>query len=374
MNITDRIVRSASIENMADENGTVNIDTLSRLYKNISARIIITGFTAVSENGRAMQKLQAGIYNDTQENAWKELVEKLKKETPDKQLIIQLAHTGRQTTRANAVGASNKICTYFRNIVKPLTTEEAEAVINDFAYAALRAQRAGFDGCQVHAAHGYLIHQFLSKHTNNRNDIYEDGTLFLEKILKKIRYACGDNFQIWIKVSAEDDTGWDVQSTIETLIRVEKYLDNIEVSYGTMEYALNIIRGGFPADIVFKVNPLFNSFPQIIKYLAKLLLIPRYKKIFKPFTYNYNLEFAKEIKKNVKTSITVVGGIRKLDDIEMILNSGMDYVSMSRPFICEPDLVNKIKCGQWSESKCTNCNLCTIYCDSENPIHCYVYN
>ena len=372
MNIEDKIIRSATIENMADKNGIVNVEQLYNLYSEISAKTIITGFTAVCENGRAMQKFQAGLYNEQQEFAWKQFVKKFKKNFPEKTLIIQLAHTGRQTTRPNAVGASNKICTYFRNIVKPLSTSDVDTIVNDFAYAALRAKNAGFDGCQIHAAHGYLIHQFLSPYTNNRTDKYSDGALFLEQILQKIRYVCGDDFKLWIKISYADDTGLDIDSTISTVKRIENLVDNIEISYGTMEYPLNIIRGGFPIDVVFKVNPLFCKFPYLIKLIAKKLLVPKYKKIFKPFKLNYNLEAALKIKQITKTPITVVGGIRTIDDIINILNSGIDYVSMSRPFICEPGLVEQMKQGYWQVSACSNCNLCTVHCDSENAIKCYV--
>ncbi len=365
--ITDKIIRSATIENMADENGIVNVEKLSDLYNKISAKTIITGFTYVSENGRAMQKLQAGMVTPEHQKAWSELVKRVKSHTPDKKLFIQLAHTGRQTTRDNAVGAGNKKCSYFKNKVRVLNENEIKSIVQDFAKSAKMAKEAGFDGVQVHAAHGYLIHQFLSPHTNMRKDKYKDGNLFLVEILNAVRSACGADFPIWVKVSWADDKGMTLKQTIETVKRIEGLVDNIEVSYGTMEYALNIIRGNCPTNLVFEVNPLFNKYPKFIKSLAKKVLESKYLKIFKPFSKNYNLQAALEIKKNTKTPVTVVGGIRELKDIEEILNSGIDMVSMCRPFICEPDLVDKINSGEWQKSACTNCNLCTIYCDSEIP-------
>ena len=371
MNITDKIIRSATIENFADENGVIDFEKLGDLYNNISAKTIITGFNYVSENGRAMQKFQAGLINDQQENAWKELIKRVKSLNPDKRLIIQLAHTGRQTTRKNAVGASNKKCTYFRNSVHKLTEQEILSIVQDFANSAYRAKRIGFDAVQIHSAHGYLIHQFLSSHTNNRKDKYGDGYLFLIEILEEVRKKCGDDFPIWIKISWGDDTGLTLDNTIEILKRIDYLVDNIEVSYGTMEYALNIIRGAFPINLVFDVNPLFNKYPKFMRNFLKNIFMKKYLKIFKPFTENYNLESALEIKKHIKTPITLVGGIRTLKDIEQILSSNIDFVSMSRPFICEPDLVKKIEQNSWIKSNCTNCNFCTIYCDSENTLRCY---
>ena len=371
MDITDKIIRSATIENFADENGVIDFEKLGDLYNNISAKTIITGFNYVSENGRAMQKFQAGLINDQQENAWKELIKRVKSLNPDKRLIIQLAHTGRQTTRKNAVGASNKKCTYFRNSVHKLTEQEILSIVQDFANSAYRAKRIGFDAVQIHSAHGYLIHQFLSSHTNNRKDKYGDGYLFLIEILEEVRKKCGDDFPIWIKISWGDDTGLTLDNTIEILKRIDYLVDNIEVSYGTMEYALNIIRGAFPINLVFDVNPLFNKYPKFMRNFLKNIFMKKYLKIFKPFTENYNLESALEIKKHIKTPITLVGGIRTLKDIEQILSSNIDFVSMSRPFICEPDLVKKIEQNSWIKSNCTNCNFCTIYCDSENTLRCY---
>ncbi|MBR0519559.1 NADH:flavin oxidoreductase, partial [bacterium] len=244
MNVTDKIIRSATIENFADENGVVDFEKLGDLYNKISAKTIITGFNYVSENGRAMQKFQAGLINDQQENAWKELVKKVKSLNPNKRLIIQLAHTGRQTTRKNAVGVSNKKCTYFRTPVHKLTEQEIFSIVQDFANSAYRAKRIGFDGIQIHAAHGYLIHQFLSSHTNNRKDKYKNKCLFLIEILEQVRKKCGDDFPIWIKISWGDDSGLTLDNTIEILKYIDNLVDNIEISYGTMEYALNIIRGG----------------------------------------------------------------------------------------------------------------------------------
>lgn len=369
--ITDRIIRSATIENMANENGVVNVEKLSDLYNKISAKTIITGFTYVSKNGRAMQKLQAGMVTQEQQKAWLELVKKVKSHTPNKRLFIQLAHTGRQTTRYGAVGASNKKCSYFKNNVHPLSENEIKGIVNDFAMSARMAKEVGFDGVQIHAAHGYLIHQFLSYHTNTREDRYKDGNLFLIEILNAVRSACGKNFSIWIKMSWADDKGLSLQQTIKTVKRIEGFVDNIEVSYGTMEYALNIIRGNCPTNLIFDINPLFNKYPKFIKSLAKKFLETKYLRMFKPFTKNYNLQAALEIKKNTKTPITVVGGVRELNDIEGILNSGIAYVGMSRPFVCEPDLVDKINRGEWRKSICTNCNFCTVYCDSENSVKCY---
>jgi len=366
MNYSDKIIRSATIENMADKNGVPNVKLFSDLYRNLSARTIITGFVYISENGRAMQPLQAGIVNQNQASAWA----KIRQSLPDKQMIMQIAHVGRQTTRRGAVGASNIKCTYCKTPVRALTLTEIKQIINDFAQAALRAKQAGFDGVQIHAAHGYLIHQFLSPYTNTRKDTYSDKPLLLEQILKEVRKMCPHPFLIWVKLSHADDRGLTLSETLNTIQRIEKICDGIEISYGTMEFPLNIIRGGIPIDLAFKVNPLFNKYPLFIQKLWKRFIFPYYKRRFIPFTLNYNLQAALAIKKQTSLPVFVTGGIRTQKDIDYILSAGIDKVSLCRPFISEPDLLHKLT-GNW-KSKCSNCNFCTIYCDSVQHVKCHL--
>ncbi len=366
MNYSDKIIRSATVENMADINGVPDVQAFTRLYSALSAQTIITGFVYVSENGRAMQPLQAGIVNDEQAAAWA----KIRQALPDKQLIMQLAHVGRQTTRSGAVGASTIKCTYCKAPVRALKKEEIKQIVQDFAQAALRAQKAGFDGVQIHAAHGYLIHQFLSPYTNNRTDEYADRPLFLEQVLKAVRDACPAPFLVWVKLSHADDRGLTLADTLATVKRIETLCDGAEISYGTMEYALNIIRGGIPIDLAFKVNPLFNKYPPLVARFWKRFVFPFYKRRFKPFTVNYNVQAAAEIKKHTSLPVFVTGGIRTQQDIDRILSSGIDKVSLCRPFIKEPDLLTKLA-GNW-KSACVNCNLCTIYCDSMQAVCCHL--
>lgn len=375
MNILNKIVRDATLENMADTNGVIDVDAFASLYNHISAQIIITGFVYVSENGRAMQPRQAGIVTEEQFQAWKKLVAQVKK-NKKASLIMQLAHTGRQTTRQCAVGAGTKKCSYFKTRIKELTLKEIEHIINDFVSAATKASEAGFDGVQIHAAHGYLIHQFLSPDTNTRKDKYNDYPLFLEEILKKIKEKCPKSFKIGIKISHADDKKLTLGQTIQTIKRIEKYIDFIEVSYGTMEYPLNIIRGECHVDTALKVNPLFNKYPRWLLCILKKVYFPWYVRRFIPYQPLYNLKAAEKIKKNTIKEVWLTGGIRSLKDIQTVLQKGIDKVCLCRPFICEPNLVDRIKMNKWQQSLCSNCNLCTIMCDSntKNALKCYQWS
>lgn len=380
-NITlpNKVIRSATYEGMADAEGNPTKE-LGELYSELAKNdigTIVTGFCYISKQGRAMHPAQCGIDTDDKIAPWVNVVKQVKQTNPDTKIFMQIAHTGRQTlnkiTGQSVVGASNVKCTYFKQKIKPLSGSEINVIISDFANAALRAKQAGFEGVQVHAAHGYLIHQFLSPHTNSRKDKWADKPLLLEKILASIKNKCGDDFPIIVKLSGKDDRGLEVAHSISTIKRIQHLIDAVEISYGTMEYALNIIRGACPIDVIFKVNPMFNKVPDIFKCAWRKLFLKSHLSKLIPFESNYNLDAAIEIKNATNVPVILVGGIRNTNDmINVLQKHGLDAISMCRPFICEPDLLTRIRQNEQQASQCVNCNLCTVYCDSKNPLRCYI--
>lgn len=372
-----RLIRSATYEGLADAQGYPQKE-LTELYLRLLAPepgTIIAGFAAISRQGRAMHPRQGGIWDDGHIEPWRELTRAVKSASPESRLFLQLAHTGRQTlasmTGQAVVGASTKKCTYFRQKVRALRDEEIEQIIADFAAAARRAQAAGFDGLQIHAAHGYLIHQFMSPHTNTRGDRWRDKGLLLKEIVTAIDAGCGPDFPIMIKVSRGDDRGLAANAVIEAIKPVESRLDAVEVSFGTMEYALNIIRGVCPIDEILKINPLYRSIPAPLKVIWKACVYPFKKTAFKPFTYSYNLAGAMAFKNELTVPIIPVGGVHRREDIETALRQhGFEAVALCRPFIREPDLLPRIRAGGWLKSPCSKCNLCTVNCDGPGSTYC----
>ncbi|MEE1139340.1 MAG: NADH:flavin oxidoreductase [Acutalibacteraceae bacterium] len=374
--VKNRIIRSATHDGLADENGAPN-DKLISKYENLAKNeigCIITGYAAVSRNGVSPYLAMMKIYDDGVINKYKELTDAVHKyNTP---VILQIAHCGRQTS-SKAIGMqkvapSSVLHTFYPDKAKELAENEINEIINDFINAAVRAEKAGFDGVQLHGGHGYLLHDFLSPYGNRRKDSWggslENRCRIVELIIKGIKEKT--NLPVWIKLSAEDNRkgGMNIESSVEICKRLEKAgCDAIEVSCGTVEDGMSTMRSELlPMDAVFKYREPCASFPKLLNKIAlpaANLINPLIKQPA-PLE-NFNVKNAGIIKKDVSIPIIVVGGIHKTADMENILKEGnADFVSMCRPFICEPDLAKKMKNGQ-TEAKCIMCNYCGLVIEKE---------
>ena len=377
----NRIVRSATYEGRGDADGVPGPD-LADVYIELAqggVGAVITGFAFVSQAGRAMQPRQCGIDSDAKVAPWRQIVSRVRESSPGIRLFMQIAHCGRQT-RAEAtglpvVGVSSRKCSYFRQRVRALNDASVLAIVEQFGEAARRACEAGFDGVQIHAAHGYLVHQFLSPWTNTRTDRWSEPTLFLREIVRAVRTTCGDTFPVLVKLSATEDRvpGIRVEDTIRTARVLEELdVDALEVSYGTMEYALNIIRGRWPVDAVLRSNPLYSRVPAVMRKVWKAVCLPIYLKRLLPYQEGYNVGAAAQIKQSTSIPVIAVGGIRSLDTmVTCLAANGVDGVALCRPLVCEPDLPARLRDGRATRSSCCNCNLCTVYCDTPQATRCY---
>lgn len=383
--LRNRIIKSGIYEGRCDENGfpVQSYVDFYETYARNEAGAMITGFAYVSREGRAMQPFQPGMDHPDKILHYQKVTNVVHQYGCP--IFIQLAHSGRQTlkrvTGYTPRGSSSKRSVYFREKPEPLSTDEVYLKIKEFAEAAFYAKESGFDGIQLHAAHGYLIHQFLLPAINTRKDEFGTnghagiGSAFLERIILATREKCGDGFPILVKISGAVDLK--PEFTVDQFKELIRFLDAmkvtaIEISYGTMDHALNIFRGDVPESLILSHNPMMSSKNRIRKMINKALLRQYFMKKIKPFTPAYNLGYASIAKQITKIPVISVGGFRTGDEMqEAIDKTRTDLIGLARPFICEPDFVKQLKSNGSYSSRCVNCNYCSVMCDTQNETRCY---
>lgn len=379
--LKNRVIRSATYEGMADENGFPT-EKVKNLYISLAkggVGAIITGFTVVQADGKSSALTDAMIDNDKSIQAYKEITDAVHEyNTP---IIMQISHCGRQTrskiTGLPIVAPSALRNTFFsEDMPEELSEDEINEIISSFVSAIIRARKAGFDGVQLHLAHGYLLSEFLSSHSNHRKDRYGGSTenkyRIIDEIFKKAKEQVGD-YPILAKINAHDGrkNGMKIEESVKIAQMLEKSgCKAIEVSCGTSEDGLYTIRGEkLPAEAAMEYIFKYKNLPRFVKMIAKPVLKAVMKQP-KPLL-KYNLDAATRIKKAVSIPVIVVGGINNMDDInDIIENKKMDFVSMCRPFIIEPDIVSKFNKGTQTKSKCIMCNHCIMIAE-EKPLKCY---
>lgn len=381
INLNNKIIRSATHEGMADAKGLPK-ESLKKLYLRIAkggVGAIITGDAGIQQDGKSPWFNMLMVDNDDVIPAFKELTDAVHEyNTP---IILQITHCGRQT-RSKATGfipggpSAKRDKFYSEELPRELSEKEIEIIIDNFAIAARRAKDSGFDGVQLHLAHGFLLSDFLSSYSNNRTDQWGGSTENKYRIIKeifiKIREKVG-KYPVLVKLNAHDSQkkGMDITEAVSIAKMLEKSgCAAIEVSCGVGEDGLYFARSEkLPVDAVMEYTFKYKNLPKIVKTIASPIL-----KVFlkqpKPLL-KYNLDAAIQIKKVVNIPVIVVGGINNIKDINSIVQEKkIDFVSMSRPFIVEPNIVNKFKKGTQTKSKCIMCNYCAII-GEEKPLKCY---
>ncbi len=335
MTLANRFVRSATWEGMADDDGAVTpglIGLMTDLAQG-GVGLIISSHAYVSREGQA-GPWQLGVYADA-------LVPGLSRMTGavhDKggKIVMQLAHAG-----YHANGKLSGLMPVAPSAVegmakaprKALTAEGLQAIVTAFAEAARRAKQAGFDGVQIHAAHGYLLSQFLSPIYNQRTDAYggdiQNRSKPLMLVLKAIRESVGHAFPILIKMNCGDffENGLVLEDAIQVgKMLAEGGIDAIELSGG-------LLTGG-------KMSPSRMG-------------------IHSPEKEAYFQKEARAFKTEVQVPLILVGGNRSYETAQQIVDNGIaDYISLCRPFIREPGLINRWRSGELTQSACLSDNKC----------------
>ena len=329
--IKNRFFKSAMSEGMGtrDFQPKKNIATLYKRWAEGGTGLIITGNIMVDPKGTAEP---GNIVFDKNSNM--EILKDWAKQGQQHgaKVMVQLNHPGKQapktiakeTVAPSAVPLGNGLNKLF-STPRALTTSEVEELVQKFVTSAKVAKEAGFSGVQIHAAHGYLISQFLSPHDNRRTDKYggslENRMRFLKEIYLGMREELGKNFTIGIKINSTDfkEDGLTEEDSLKTIIELANLgLDFVEISGGTYE------RPAMMGATSKSTNQVFFA------------------------------EYSKKLKQKIEIPVVVTGGIRSINAMNTLLNDNTtDFIGIARPLTIDPNIPNKIKQGTYTSVETT---------------------
>jgi 2,4-dienoyl-CoA reductase-like NADH-dependent reductase (Old Yellow Enzyme family) len=349
LELRNRLVRSATWEGLGDPDGAVNdrVVEVNRRLADGGVGLIITGYMAVRGDGRqhATQLLAdrddlvpglAGLADAVHRHGGK--------------VVAQIVHCGgqadRQASGEDPVAPSAVASPGYPEVPGELSIGEIEDIVACFARAARRLKDAGYDGVQLHGAHGYLLAQFLSPTRNRRQDAFggsvENRSRFAREVYAAVRAEVGADWPVMIKLNGNDfleGSTTEEDAAFLAAALAEAGIDAIEVSGGTGGSG----RLGAARSKIETEDDEAYFLPQAEAIRAAAPEVP----------------------------IMLVGGVRSLDRMEAILAAGSaDYFSMARPLIREPDLPKRWASGDRRRAACVSCSGCFTPARKGEGIRC----
>lgn len=328
LTLPNRLIRSATQDPFGQRNGVCSVEQAA-LYRELAQSGVgasITAYSYVSSDGRSTG-VQVGFVTREQRESQKEVLDAV--HAAGGRLILQLMHAGMNVFMAEKwvdggrlLAPSGGMSAPNRMLTTEITQEDMERIISDFVDAASSAKTLGFDGIQIHCAHGYLLSQFLDPNVNLRTDGFggsaENRFRFVGHCLAAVRAAVGEDYPILVKVNSNCAGQTDAQYAKDLLYFCRQFeasgVDGIELS-GCDWLGLG-----------------------------------------KKGARTFYLERAEQVCAAVGIPLILVGGIRTLEDAERALDRGIEFVSAARPFICQPDFYQRLIQGE--QSPCVSCTKC----------------
>lgn len=329
--LKNRCVVPPMVMNLCNEDGTCTERFTA--YHEAKAKggfgMIITEDFAVTPRGKGFKYLP-GLWNDGQIAGFSEFTRRI--HAHNAVIIAQIYHAGRQTSKAvigEAPEAPSAIpCPFSPDMPEELTTERIHEIVSCYGDCARRAKEAGFDGVEIHGAHGYLIAQFMSPYSNKRTDEYggplQNRIRFALEIIRDIREKCGQDFIVGYRISGDEFVtgGRNIQDT-KTIV---PYLDKTGISY------VHVTAG------------VYRTFDAVIPSMY--------------CGHAWITDFAEEIKKVTDLPVITVGRFNDPRLAETVLADGKaDLVSMGRQSLADPDTPNKAREGRFDDIRqCIGCH------------------
>ena len=329
LRLRNRIMRSATAECMADPDSGAPLARLGALYRALAeggVGLIVTGHAYVARSGKAHPEMSS-IASDHVIPAWREVIHGA--QDAGARVMIQINHGGAQVDPVVTPQPLSPSGLARNDLLMPraMTEDDIQGLVIAYGQAARRAREAGFDGVQIHGAHGYLITQFLSPATNVRQDrwggSFERRLTFLKEVAAVVRRQVGDDYPVWIKlgVAGSGNRGLTIPGGAAVARACATYgIDCIEISHAA----------GIPEELDRKREAAFLPMAQAVREAVG----PHFP-------------------------LALVYGFRSRSVmVEVLASDVVQLISMSRPLIAEPDLPNKLGAGATGRALCLSCNRC----------------
>ncbi len=353
MELANRFMRSATYDGMA-KNGQVTQPQIE-LYQRLAqggTGLIVSGLMAVSKDGR-LSPYQNYLFDDSNIDGLSRMTDAVHQ--AGGKVAAQLAHAGREGLAPQQASdddlpagpSAQEKGPGYEGRCRALSNEEITTIVQSFGRAAARAKQAGFDAVQLHAAHAYLLAQFLSPLANRRDDQWGgelSGRLHLHlEILKAMREQVGDSYPVMIKLGVADGVA-----------------GGLELAEG-LEAASELARSGF--DCLEISQGLRGSTWDEMEFRTKLT----------SGRQNYFASWAAQVKDRVDKPVVMVGGLRSFNSIiEILRRDNADMAALCRPLIREPDLVDRWQQDASYKPECISCNQCLWLIRGGQPLACAV--
>jgi 2,4-dienoyl-CoA reductase-like NADH-dependent reductase (Old Yellow Enzyme family) len=362
VNLKNRLVRAATSETMATDSGAAT-EALVRLYTDLAsggAGLVVTGHIYVEERGK-YEPRQLGLDRDSRIDPLARVTAAVHRHGGI--IFAELSHAGSQSLIREIVPLAPSIVPNAIFARPPVEMSDADVrkTVADFAAAAARARRAGFDGVHIHSGNGYLLSQFNSPFANRRTDRWggdaQRRARFTLEVYRAVRHATGDDFAITARLGVADAVADGLELADGLAIARQlaaEGLDGLEVTYGVMTSYRENIR---PYAGVGRLQAIANGM--------------LHRSFSAPIGEAYYRPFAKAAKRTVNIPVILVGGVRSTEMMDEVIRSGdADFLAMARPFVREPDLVNKIAHGRRGPVACVSCNICFLH-EGSDPLRCW---
>ena len=309
--VQNHFIRSATLEGLSQDG--YPSPPIIDMYKKLSEGkigLIITSYTRIAEYEQSKAG-QLAIYDDKFIPSYKQMTDII--HNLGSKIVMQIVHGSSlniYTEKPLILGPSPVVNPMTKRVPKEMTIDEIKTVIKLFAEAALRVTKSGFDGVQIHVAHGYLLSQFISPFFNKRRDEYggsvENRVRIVREVVRAIREKVGNEYPLWVKINSWDEMEKGKGLEIEDFLKMSEMLSKDGVD-------------------VFEISGLMGYHH------------PEYERA-------YYKEGAMRLAEIIDKPVICTGGLKNRSDVEDIyLNSNVEFFGFSRGLLKNPNFIETLK-------------------------------